>query len=72
MYFDDIVLWNDKKWVIVWNKTCLGIYLQPLDNYYEKQKDPKVGRLIQNLMYGRAVYLELIGTIHDNPKLETK
>ncbi len=69
MYFNDTVLWNGKKWVIIWNKTCLGIYLQPLDNYYEKQKNPKIGRLIENLMYGRAVYLEVIGNIHENPDL---
>ena len=57
-------LWNDKKWVITWNKTCLGVYIQPLDNFYAKQKDPKIGRLIENLMNGRAVYLEIVGDIH--------
>ncbi len=65
MYFDDIVLWNNKHWVIVWNVTCLGVYLQPLNNYYEKQKDPKIKTLISSLLYGRAVFCERIGTIHD-------
>ena len=69
MYFDDIVLWNGKRYVIIWNITCLGIYLQPVDNYAAKKKDPKIGRLVENLMYGRAVYLEVIGNIHEHPNL---
>uniref|UniRef100_A0A6M3JEK5 Putative YopX protein n=1 Tax=viral metagenome TaxID=1070528 RepID=A0A6M3JEK5_9ZZZZ len=69
VYFDDIVLWNGKKWVVVWNKTMLGVYLQPLDNYIAHKNDPKKGRLIENLMYKRAVYLEVIGNTTDDPEL---
>jgi len=71
MYFDDMVIWNKKKYVIVWNKTCLGTYLEHLDSYLARQKDPKLGKFIVNLMYGRAVYLEVIGTVHDKLLEET-
>ncbi len=69
IYFDDIVIWNKKKYVVMWSKTCLGIYLEHLDSYLARQKDPKLGKFIENLMYGRAVYLEIIGTVHEHPKL---
>lgn len=69
MYFDDIIVWNKRKYIIVWNKTCLGVYLEHLESYLARQKDHKKGKFIESLLYGRAVYCEVIGNKTDNPEL---
>jgi len=69
-YFNDVVKWNNKLWVVVRSKTLSSIELQPLDNYREQQKDPKIKRLYGTCFgIGQASRSEVIGDIYQNPEL---
>lgn len=70
-YFEDIVKWNNKLWVVVWSITLSSIELQPLTNYRERQKNPEIKRLYGTCFgIGQAAHSEIIGTIHDKKNKE--
>ena len=65
IYFDHIVKWNNKLWVVVWSITLAGIELQPVTNYRKRQKNPKIKRLYgSSFGIGQAHSSEVLGYVH--------